>query len=40
MDKHDVPFTAQNQLLVKLAPMYRDVEAGSGPVPTSANSAK
>jgi len=40
MDKHDVPFTAQNQLLAKLAPMYRDVEAGSGPVPTSANSAK
>lgn len=40
MDKHNVPFTAQNQLLAKLAPMYRDVEAGTGPAPGSAASAK
>jgi len=40
MDKHDVPFTAQNQLLAKLAPMYRDVEAGSGPAPAAHSSAK
>lgn len=26
MDKHHVPFQAQNQLLAKLAPMYRDIE--------------
>lgn len=25
MDKHDVPFRAQNQLLAKLAPMHREV---------------
>lgn len=40
MDKHNVPFTAQNQLLAKLAPMYRDVEAGTGPAPGSAANAK
>lgn len=40
MDKHNVPFTAQNQLLAKLAPMYRDIEAGTGPAPGSAASAK
>ncbi len=40
MDKHNVPFTAQNQLLAKLAPMYRDVEAGTGPAPGSAASTK
>lgn len=40
MDKHAVPFTAQNQLLAKLAPMYRDVEAGSGPAPTTGTNAK
>ncbi|MCZ2498479.1 group 1 truncated hemoglobin [Xylophilus sp. Kf1] len=27
MDKNQVPFTAQNQLLAKLAPMYRDIES-------------
>ncbi|AME26885.1 group I truncated hemoglobin [Burkholderia sp. PAMC 26561] len=26
MDKHGVPFHAQNQLLAKLAPMYRDIQ--------------
>ena len=26
MDKHNVPFAAQNKLLAKLAPMYREVE--------------
>ena len=26
MDKHGIPFTAQNQLLAKLAPMHRDVD--------------
>ncbi|QHI98739.1 group 1 truncated hemoglobin [Xylophilus rhododendri] len=26
MDKNNVPFRAQNQLLAKLAPMYRDIE--------------
>ena len=26
MEKHGVPFRAQNQLLAKLAPMYRDIE--------------
>jgi hemoglobin len=26
MDKNDVPFHAQNRLLAKLAPMYRDIE--------------
>lgn len=26
MDKNDVPFRAQNKLLAKLAPMYRDIE--------------
>ena len=30
MDKHDVPFSAQNKLLAKLAPMYRDVEGTTG----------
>lgn len=40
MDKHDVPFTAQNQLLAKLAPMYRDVEAGTGPAPGADPRAK
>ncbi|MDP3846984.1 MAG: group 1 truncated hemoglobin [Pseudomonas sp.] len=40
MDKHAVPFTAQNQLLAKLAPMYRDVEAGNGPAPASGTNAK
>jgi hemoglobin len=25
MDKHQVPFRAQNKLLAKLAPMHRDV---------------
>ncbi|MDE1959460.1 MAG: group 1 truncated hemoglobin [Xanthomonadaceae bacterium] len=26
MDKHGIPFTAQNQLMAKLAPMHRDVD--------------
>lgn len=26
MDMHDVPFRAQNKLLAKLAPMYRDIQ--------------
>ena len=30
MDKHNVPFSAQNKLLAKLAPMYRDVESTTG----------
>lgn len=30
MDKHSVPFSAQNKLLAKLAPMYRDVETTTG----------
>lgn len=30
MDKHDVPFSAQNKLLAKLAPMYRDIETTTG----------
>ena len=25
MNKHDIPFRAQNKLLAKLAPMHRDV---------------
>ncbi len=30
MDKHSVPFSAQNKLLAKLAPMYRDIETTTG----------
>lgn len=30
MDKHQVPFSAQNKLLAKLAPMYRDIETTTG----------
>ncbi len=30
MDKHKVPFSAQNKLLAKLAPMYRDIESTTG----------
>lgn len=30
MDKNNIPFTAQNQLLAKLAPMYRDIELTDG----------
>jgi hemoglobin len=30
MDKHQVPFSAQNKLLAKLAPMYRDIETTNG----------
>lgn len=30
MDKHNVPFSAQNKLLAKLAPMYREVETTTG----------
>lgn len=30
MDKSDVPFSSQNVLLGKLAPMYRDVETTTG----------
>lgn len=31
MDKHNVPFSAQNKLLAKLAPMYRQIETTTGP---------
>lgn len=30
MDKHGVPFSSQNKLLAKLAPMYRDIETTTG----------
>ena len=30
MDKNNVPFSAQNKLLAKLAPMYRDIERTTG----------
>lgn len=30
MDKHHVPFAAQNKLLAKLAPMYREIETTTG----------
>lgn len=30
MDKHNVPFRAQNKLLAKLAPMYREIETTTG----------
>lgn len=30
MDKHNVPFSAQNKLLAKLAPMYRQIETTDG----------
>ena len=30
MDKHNVPFAAQNKLLAKLAPMYRQIETTTG----------
>jgi hemoglobin len=30
MDKHNVPFAAQNKLLAKLAPMYREIETTKG----------
>ena len=30
MDKHNVPFSAQNKLLAKLAPMYRAIERTTG----------
>jgi hemoglobin len=30
MDKHNVPFSSQNKLLAKLAPMYRDIEGTTG----------
>jgi hemoglobin len=30
MDKHNVPFAAQNKLLAKLAPMYREIETTNG----------
>ena len=30
MDKHGVPFSAQNKLLAKLAPMYREIETTTG----------
>lgn len=31
MDKNEIPFSAQNKLLAKLAPMYRDIETTTGP---------
>jgi len=30
MDKHQVPFSEQNKLLAKLAPMYREIERSTG----------
>ena len=30
MDKHNVPFSAQNKMLAKLAPMYRQIETTTG----------
>ena len=30
MDKHNVPFSAQNKLLAKFAPMYREIETTTG----------
>ena len=30
MDKNNVPFSAQNKMLAKLAPMYREVETTTG----------
>ena len=30
MDKNKIPFSVQNQLLAKLAPMYRDIENPAG----------
>ena len=30
MDKNNVPFSSQNRLLAKLAPMYREIETTSG----------
>ena len=30
MDKHNVPFSAQNKMLAKLAPMYREIETTTG----------
>lgn len=30
MDKNNVPFSSQNKLLAKLAPMYRDIETTTG----------
>ena len=30
MDKHNVPFSSQNKLLAKLAPMYRVIETTTG----------
>lgn len=30
MDKHNVAFSAQNKLLAKLAPMYREIETTTG----------
>ena len=32
MDKHNIPFSSQNKLLAKLAPMYRDIETTTGPL--------
>lgn len=40
MDKNNVPFSAQNKLLAKLAPMYREIESTTGaaiPPKTAAN---
>ncbi len=39
MDKHNVPFSAQNKLLAKLAPMYRQIETTTGDAvpPTTLN---
>lgn len=30
MDQHNIPYTSQNKLLAKLAPMYRDIERTTG----------
>lgn len=37
MDKHNVPFSSQNKLLAKLAPMYRDIETTTGAAIPPAN---
>ncbi len=34
MDQHNIPFTSQNKLLAKLAPMYRDIEISERQIET------
>ena len=40
MDKNNVLFSAQNKLLAKLAPMYRDIERTTGTVVPQTNLTK